>query len=299
MKMVFFIGIFLTPFLHSAEVSFTMDDPEVNESPLFSIEERNQRILSAFSTHKVKGALFTCGMRIDNPIGKKLLSSWDSAGHMIANHSYSHLYFPSKNLTLDDFKNDFFKVEPLIKGFKNFAKLFRFPYLKEGNNLEKREGMRLVLEKSGYSQGYVTIDASDWYVDSRLRARLKENPNSDLSGYRNYYLKHIWDRSQYYDDLAKKVFGKEVKHTLLIHHNLLNALFLDDLMKMYKEKGWKLISANEAFQDPVYKLQPQILPAGESIIWAAAKETGKFDHFLRYPAEDGQYEKDNMDKLGL
>jgi len=30
-----------------------------------------------------------------------------------------------------------------------------------------------------------------------------------------------------------------------------------------------------------------------------AKQTGLFDSLLRYPAEDGEYEKEKMDALGL
>jgi hypothetical protein len=43
--------------------------------------------------------------------------------------------------------------------------------------------------------------------------------------------------------------------------------------------------------------EPQTLPFGESIIWALAKEQGHKS--LRYPAEDGRYEEDRMDQLGL
>ena len=145
----------------------------------------------------------------------------------------------------------------------------------------------------------MTIDASDWYIDQRLRERLKKDPNADLTPYKEYYLKHIWERAQYYDHLAKKATGKQIKHTLLVHHNLLNALFLDDLMRMFVLKKWKLISAADAFKDPIFNLKPNILPAGESIVWAVAKETGRFEDTLRYPAEDGQYEKEEMDKRGL
>ena len=41
------------------------------------------------------------------------------------------------------------------------------------------------------------------------------------------------------------------------------------------------------------------MPAGESLIWALAKETGRFESSLRYPGEDGGYEKPKMDALGL
>ena len=70
-------------------------------------------------------------------------------------------------------------------------------------------------------------------------------------------------------------------------------------MAMFKKNGWKLISAQDAFKDSVFKLEPHIVPAGESIVWAAAKESGKFENILRYPGEDGEYEKAEMDKLGL
>jgi hypothetical protein len=35
--------------------------------------------------------------------------------------------------------------------------------------------------------------------------------------YRDFYLTHMWERAQYYDDLARKVLGRSVKHTILMH----------------------------------------------------------------------------------
>jgi peptidoglycan-N-acetylglucosamine deacetylase len=79
----------------------------------------------------------------------------------------------------------------------------------------------------------------------------------------------------------------------------LNELFLGDVLAMFQSKGWRLINAQDAFTDPVFSAEPNILPAGESIIWALAKESGKFNGMLRYPGEDSEYEKPKMDKLGL
>jgi len=84
-----------------------------------------------------------------------------------------------------------------------------------------------------------------------------------------------------------------------MHFNVLNGLFLGDLMEMFKTKGWQLIDAEEAFADPVFSAKPTIVPAGESIIRALAKESGTIDQRLRYPAEDGEYETAKMNKLGL
>ena len=117
--------------------------------------------------------------------------------------------------------------------------------------------------------------------------------------YRKPYLDHIWDRARFYDQLSRDVLGRSVPHTLLIHYNLLNSLFLGDLMAMFRSKGWSVIDAEEAFSDPVFTRQPDTAPAGESLIWALAKETGKFESRLRYPGEDDVYEKPLLDRLGL
>ena len=66
---------------------------------------------------------------------------------------------------------------------------------------------------------------------------------------------------------------------------------------MFRRKGWKLIDSATAFKDPVYAMRPDILPAGESILWALAKQKG-FPG-LRSPGEDDIYEKPILDRLNL
>ena len=171
--------------------------------------------------------------------------------------------------------------------------------LKEGETVAKRDAMRSFFAKHGYRNGYVTIDNSDWAIDMRLTKRLTNDAAADVKPYRDFYLEHMWARSEYYESLAQRVLNRPVKHTLLMHFNLLNGLFLNDLLAMYKAKGWQLVDAEEAFTDPVFASKPNVVPAGESIIWSLAKENGKIPMHLRYPAEDAEYEKARMDKLGL
>lgn len=281
------------------QVAITMDDFNWNKSLHLDPDQRNHAILSALSSHKLKAALFVAGKYADNEKGQSLLRKWNDAGHIIANHSYSHSYLHSNKVTSAGFTADILKGEAVISRLPRFQKTFRFPYLKEGDTVEKRDTVRSFLKQNGYRNGHVTIDASDWAVDDRLSARRKKEPAADVTPYRDFYLEHMWERSTYYDDLAHKVLNGPVKHTVLIHYNLLNALFLKDLLDMYVRKGWELIDADEAFRDPVFKTNPNILPAGESLIWALAKETGKFENVLRYPGEDSKYENPRMDQLGL
>ncbi len=281
------------------QIAITMDDPQVAPAYGWSAEGVNRRILDALDKHKIRAELFVCGMRVDSPEGKQLLGTWNDAGHTLGNHSYSHLFLNSSKVMLEQYCADIARGETVVAGFSRFDKRFRYPFFKEGDTIEKRDGVRKFLAQHGYKYGPATIDASDWAIDDRLRKRVAKEPNADLAPYRRFYLDHLWDRAQFYDDLAVKVLGHRPRHTILIHHRLLNALFLGDVLDMFHERGWELISADKAYADPIYERQPNILPAGESLVWALAKETGKFDAVLRYPGEDDTYENPKMDKLGL
>ncbi len=283
-------------------IAIRMDDPFVADSPLFTAEERDRRILDALRKHdNLKAALFVAGEKVDGDAGKRLLARWNSAGHILANHSYSHLYYPSKKISFERYAEDARQCESMLDEYARSRKpkLFGFPYLKEGDTIEKRDRMRSFLKERGYRMGYATIDTSEWALDSRLVARLKREPAADLKPYREFYLDHLWERAQFYDDLARRVLGRQIKHTLLIHHNLVGALFLGDLLSMFERKGWRWIDAKEAYADPIHSAAPEIMPAGESIVYALAKETKRFDSSLRYPAEDEPYERAEMDRRGL
>lgn len=282
-----------------SQVALTMDDFHWNNSIKLNPEQRNEAILTTLNKYSVKAGLFVIGRNIETDRGEALLADWDKAGHLIANHTYSHRNYNAPEMTAEEFYQDILRAEELLKQFPNFKKWFRFPMLKEGDTAAKRDELRASLARSGYEMGYVTIDDSDWAIETRLRARLEKDSKANLNPYRDFYLEHMWARAQYYDSLAYKVTGRAIKHTILTHFNLLNALFLGDVMEMFKSKGWQWIDADEAFRDPIFKTRPKNVPAGESIIWALAKESGKIDKNLRYPAEDSQYENARMNKLGL
>jgi peptidoglycan/xylan/chitin deacetylase (PgdA/CDA1 family) len=278
------------------EVAITMDDFNLFDADEATAEHRNQAILAAFRAHSIKSVIFACGHFVDSPLSQRLLEQWNDDGHIIANHTYSH-----KNYEKSDFAEycaDLLRCENLIKGHPQFRRLFRFPYLKEGKTAEQRDRMRAFLADHGYKNGAVTIDASDWYIDARLRKRLATDPNANTTGYRDYYLQHIADRARFYDGLSRRALGRSVRHTLLVHHNVLNARYLGDLLDQFERQGWKLVDAEHAYADPVFSEQPKILPAGDSLVLALAIERGRTKR-ARWPSEDGDYEAPHMNRLGL
>ncbi len=281
------------------KVCFTFDDGNTADLPGYSGETWDKMLLAHLKKNKLQAVFFALGKTLDHDKGKQVLERWSKQGHLIGNHTYSHQSYSRPETSFEFFKDDFLKNDAFIRQYSGFVKMFRFPYLKEGDTEQKRDDFRAFMKEQGYRNGYVTIDASDWFVNSRLLKRLKENPKADIEPYREYFLEHIYEHAVYYNDLSLKLTGRQINHALLLHHNLTSALFLDDLIALFKAKGWEVVNASEAYSDEIYTRIPQVMPAGESLIWALAKENGGYENILRYPGEDSKYEEAKMNQLGL
>jgi peptidoglycan-N-acetylglucosamine deacetylase len=279
------------------KIAFSFDDGSTKDRLIYENSEWNSMIRKQLNDNQIQAVWFVAGRSMDSEKGKQLLQKWNDEGHIISNHTYSHFNFNDSLMTCEKFIEDIQKCDSLISDYENHRRIFRFPYLKGGNTIEKRDCINAYLQENGYSQGWVTVDASDWYINMRLMSRLKQNPDADISGFRDYYVNHMFERAQYYNKLSVEINKRQVKHTVLLHFNLTSALFLNDLIEKFKNEGWRIVDYTEAIKDPIYSERPTVLPAEQSLIWMQAKQTGSFE--LRYPGEDSVYEKIKMDSLGL
>jgi len=285
--------------IQKPSIAFSFDDGNQEDILNYKGADWNAMIVNQLKKEKIQSIWFCCAKGVSEEEGSLLLQKWDQAGNYIANHTYNHPNYGDSTMTCAALVKEIEACNAYIKGYKNYQKIFRFPYLNAGNTVTKRDSIRDYLLKNGYQQGWVTIDASDWYINSRMIDRLKLNPKADISGFKAYYINHIYDRACYYNNLSMEINHRQIKHTLLLHFNLTSALFLTDLIKKFRKEGWEIANYSDAIKDPIYKELPTSMPAGQSLIWAMAKQTGKYEKVLRYPGEDSIYEKDKMDKMGL
>lgn len=271
-----FIIFSLSAYLSAQSVAFTFDDgPKVAVSPLLDPVSRNGAILHHLTSHGVQGMFFvTLKNGADQPEGLAMAKTLGAGGQLLANHTISHPDFNAEATTLETFQAEIQGCDTVIRNLPGFRAYFRFPYLREGATEAKREGIRSFLRAKNYRIGYVSIDTCDWLIDAKLQTRLEQNPALDLSPWRALYLSHLWERAQVYDRLAKSIYGRDIPHVLLLHHNLLNALFLGDVIDMFQAKGWKPVSPEVAFADPAYQVEPRVLPVDGSVLESSAQALG-------------------------
>jgi peptidoglycan/xylan/chitin deacetylase (PgdA/CDA1 family) len=287
---------------HAQSVAFTFDDgPRTSATALMSPQQRNQAMLDALARHKVKAALFvTADNGAARPDGFALAKAWGAAGHAIGNHTMSHPDLNSAKVSLADYQKEVLDCDRIISTLPGYQKWLRFTFLREGNTPEKRDGMRKFLKENGYRNAYVSIDTSDWRLDQKLAEVLAKDSKADLAPLKAAYLSHLRQRALAYRTLAMQVQGRDIPQVILLHHNLLNALWLDDALAMFREMGWTFTTPAEAFRDPVYQLMPDRPVAGQSLLVSMARSLGvdKFEGWSRL-MDDGDAEIEALGKLGL
>jgi len=271
----FFTAILLVlcPHVFAGQIAITIDDAPFPDSAYYSRNERTRVIADKLSKSNVQQAMFfAVGKQADRNNGIECLRTYASNGHLIANHSYNH--FDHNRAESKDYSDDILRNQEVIGNLSTFSRFFRFPMLREGNTIHKRDYMRDFLKKQDLRNGYVTVDNWDFFINKLINDAKRDGKAINLESLKRLYIDHIWSAIMFYDDIAVEYLGRSPKHTLLLHDIDTTALFIDDLVKHIREKGWEIITATEAYQDPISNYASRTLLNNQGRIMAIAVDKG-------------------------
>ncbi|OPZ13025.1 MAG: Polysaccharide deacetylase [Alphaproteobacteria bacterium ADurb.BinA280] len=284
---------FTAPSVAAQTLALSFDDgPHLHDTPILSAAGRNTALLAALARHQAKAILFvTANNGANQPEGLALARAWGEAGHVIGNHTMSHLDLNSAATTLAAYQQEVLDCDAVIRDLPGYRRWFRFTYLREGNTPEKRDGMRALLKAQGYRNAYVTLDTSDWRFNALLVQILLAHPDADVQPIKVQYIAHVLQRAAAYRALAQQLQGRDIPQMLLLHHNLINALWLDEVLSALKAQGWTFVDPETAFADPIYRLEPDRPVAGQSLLLSMARVLGlgRFPGWERL-VDDADYE---------
>jgi peptidoglycan/xylan/chitin deacetylase (PgdA/CDA1 family) len=275
------------------EIAITFDDAPTHSSPVMTGEERTSRILAQLKAHQVaQVAFFVTTIHLDqDPTGLARLKAYAGAGHLLANHSHTHQWI--RSIGTYGYIKDIQRADSVLKTLPTYTPWFRYPFLDEGRTRSSRDPIRTALADLKLSNGYVTIDNYDWYLNQLFREAVRANKKVDQQKLKALYLEHVWNSIQFFDAIAKRILGRSPKHVLLLHENDLAAYFIGDLIQLLKDKKWKIISPAEAYRDPIAASVPDVLFNGQGRVAAIAFDQGVPARELVQESEDEAY----LDKL--
>lgn len=250
------------------DISLSFDDAPMASSALYSGTERTRKINQVLKKHDIQTIFYVNTSKLGLDQGKERINEYSEHGHLIANHTDTHLRLTTN---ASAFIDEIQKADQAIQEFKTYTKMFRFPYLFEGDDIKNRDAVRNHLKSMGYTNGYVTVDNYDYFINDLVQNAINEGRTVDLSKACEMLTDILVDGVQYYESVAKAQIG-DVKHVLLMHENDIEAHCLDKLIVRIKKEGWNIVSPLDSYKDPLLSEEPDTLYLSQGRIAAIAHE---------------------------
>lgn len=247
------------------EIAITFDDlPAVSvaKGDPASLASFTDRLLASFTASQVpvvgfvnEGKLTVPGEGLEGQAARiALLAKWLSAGFELGNHTYSHRSL--NDLAIEEFEADVVRGEPataaLLGGHGLKLRYFRHPFLQVGLDLRKREAFETWLRARGYAVAPVTVDNDDYIFAAVYANALRAGDPVLAQKTAVAYLAYMDAVFDFAEGLSQALFGRPIRHVLLLHANELNADHAGELFEHLRQRGYRFVPLARALEDAAY-----------------------------------------------
>lgn len=283
--LIVFWGVFLfASFGQEKALCITVDDlPVINygleDSHLN--EEITSMLLKTFKKYRIpaigyvnEGQLYVNGQLDSSKVD--LLMHWLESGYELGNHTFSHMDYNTvlDSVYFDDIRKGELITRALMKEYQKDLRYFRHPFLHTGETKAKSDSLSHFLKRIGYTEAPVTIDNEDYLFAKAYHKAFVSKDTKNMKIIGESYVLYMEQKLLFFEQKSNELFKREIRQTLLIHANLLNAHYLDDLARMYKKYRYHFISQEDLLKDPAYS-EPVTYFSKRGISWLFRWAHGK------------------------
>jgi homoserine O-acetyltransferase len=192
----------------------------------------------------------------------RALELWRAAGHPLANHTFSHIDLHRSSP--EAFLADVAANERVLaaKMEKQDWKWLRYPYLREGDTLEKRRAVRAALERRGYRVAQVTVSFDDYAYNAPYARCLARQDEQAIEWLKQSYLSRASESLAAAQADARRIYGRDIDHVMLLHVGGFQMPMLPKLLELLRERGLTLTTLEQAQREPAYAIDPDLAMRG-------------------------------------
>lgn len=199
----------------------------------------------------------------------ELLTIWLDAGLALGNHTFSHIniHRNSAEAYLADVDRGALISRPLLESRGQALVWFRHPYLFTGETPEKKAAIAEGLAARHYRVAPVTIDNNDWQFAAAYRRAEAVEDAGLMRRIGEAYVEHmgrVLEHDEAYS--AELTGGREPAQVLLLHASTLNRDWYPRIHALYRDRGYRFVSLDEAMADPLYA-RPETYVRANGISW--------------------------------
>jgi peptidoglycan/xylan/chitin deacetylase (PgdA/CDA1 family) len=248
--------------LSARDVAITFDDlPRGGDGGSMTYEpvrEMTVRLLAPLREQKIPLTVFVNPAKMPADDLRKILNLWLDAGAELGNHTWSH---PSLNTTsVEEFEQEIVKADaalrPITEARGKKLEFFRYPGLMMGPTAETKRAIVEFLKSRGYRNAPVTLDNSDYmfalgYTNPGLKERVEKE-----------YIPYLESVIAFFEKRSVEVVGREFPQIMLLHASEMNSRMMPEILAMFRRRGYKFISLDQALQDEAYRLPENFVGRG-------------------------------------
>ena len=237
------------------EICITFDElPASQGFNEVDLEAITYLILEALRKHDVKSAGFVVGANVESAYDA--LGKWLNDGHVLGTMTYSNQDL--NGIGIEQFINDIKmgneQLEPMLSGFGQKKRYFRYPFLHYGSTVKAHQEVRDYLEHIDMTVAHATVVPEDYIYNFSLEKLGKTPDSARFEALLNEYINSVLDELERVELVAQQVVGRNVRQILLLRANRLNAVFIDEMLTALEDMGYKFVSLDDALKDEVYSM---------------------------------------------
>lgn len=206
---------------------------------------------------------FVNGFRVARyPYQIHILQAWHAAGEPLGNHTWSHPELDK--LSAAAYERNIARNEAILRKVDPHGDWhwFRYPFLEEGNTVEKREAVRGWLQAHGYRIAEVSMDFQDYNWNDAYARCARKRDDASVTSLHDSYLASADESIRVYRQVAQTLYGRDVPYVLLLHVGAFDAKMLPELIALFRARGFTFVTLQQAMADPVYDFDPAVAVPG-------------------------------------
>lgn len=259
------------------EIAVTIDDLPVHAPypPGVTPTKVNEQMVAALKAGGIPVIGFVNGVGTEqHPETLQVLSEWRSAGLLLGNHTWTHPHL--SEITIEQFESELMKGDPFLQrlGDGSDWRWFRYPFLDEGKDEAQRNAARQVLAKHGYRVADVTTSFSDWAFTPAWARCNAAGDKAAIATLEQMYLDAAKESISVARATAHALYGRDIRYVLLMHISAMSAHMMPEVIKMYREAGFRFVTIRQAQNDPVYRPDIDLSLPGRVPDWKLAQQKG-------------------------
>lgn len=254
-------------FAQIKEIAITIDDlPFIGSdySNPNNLRRENERLVRLINTLNDRQIPVT-GFVIAGSIAKgqwELLERFKSDGYVIGNHTYSH--HSLNGMSAEKYMQDVERADHILTPLMTGKKYFRYPYLAESSGAKKQQVHNFLFEH-GYEIAPVTVDSKDFQFNQQFLAISWRVREKYLPQFKRRYLAYIWAQTLKAEARSAKQGDGSSRQVLLVHANLLNSHLIGDVIDMYQNNGYTIVSLEQILHPDAMPKAGIVSPVLQSI----------------------------------